>query len=84
MPSVPSVRRMAGAVGLVCLLGAAAAPGARAQCSMCRSALEGSAEAQVLVRQINRGIVFLLAAPFSVAAAIGVAMVKSRRRFQGF
>ena len=64
-------------VGVGCLV---AVPSLEAQCAMCRTALEGSEQGQAMVVQFNRGILFLLAAPFSVAAGIGIAMARSRRR----
>ena len=68
-------------VGAVCLT---APPSVDAQCAMCRSALEGSEQGRVMAKQFNRGIVFLLGAPFTVAAGIGFAMMRSRRRLQMF
>ena len=57
-------------------------PSLDAQCAMCRTALERSEQGQAMAVQFNRGIVFLLGAPFSVAAGIGMAMVRSRRRLE--
>jgi len=68
-------------VGVVCL---AAVPSLEAQCAMCRTALEGSEQGQAMAVQFNRGILFLLGAPFSVAAGIGIAMVRSRHRLGSF
>lgn len=55
-----------------------------AQCAMCRTALEGSEQGRVMAVQFNRGILFLLGAPFAVAAGIGIAMFRSRRRLDSF
>ncbi len=68
-------------VGVGCLV---AVPSLEAQCAMCRTALEGSEQGQAMAVQFNRGILFLLGAPFSVAAGIGIAMVRSRRRLGSF
>lgn len=68
-------------VGVVCL---AAAPSLEAQCAMCRTALESSEQGRILAGQFNRGILFLLGAPFTVAAGIAFAMVRSRRKLEPF
>ena len=68
-------------VGIVCLM---LTPSLEAQCSMCRTALEGSEQGQAMSVQFNRGILFLLGAPFTVAAGIAVAMMRSRRRSASF
>ena len=48
-----------------------AAPGdADAQCSMCRTALEGSEQGKLMAEKFNRGILFLLGAPFTVVAGV--------------
>jgi hypothetical protein len=69
------------AIGVVCL---AAAPELEAQCAMCRTALESSEQGQAMAEHFNRGILFLLGAPFAVAVGIGVAMIRSHRRLQVF
>ena len=69
------------AIGIVCL---AAVPSLEAQCAMCRTALEGSEQGQAMAEHFNRGILFLLGAPFTVAAGIGFAMKRSRRRLESF
>jgi hypothetical protein len=66
-------------VVVVCLV---ATPSLEAQCAMCRTALEGSEQGRAMAVQFNRGILFMLGAPFSVAAGIAIAMVRSRRRLQ--
>ena len=68
-------------LGVVCLM---AVPSLEAQCAMCRTALESSEQGQAMAVQFNRGILFMLGAPFSVAAGIGIAMVRSRRRLESF
>jgi hypothetical protein len=55
---------------------------AGAQCAMCRTALESSAEGRALIEKLNLGIILLIAAPFGIAVAVGVAMAKSRRRLR--
>ena len=68
-------------VGVVWLM---ALPSVEAQCAMCRTALESSEQGRAMAVQFNRGILFLLGAPFGVAALIGIAMVRSRRRLESF
>ncbi len=68
-------------IGLVAALALfVVVPQAGAQCAMCRTALESSADARALIEKLNLGIILLLAAPFGIAVAVGVAMAKSRRR----
>lgn len=59
-------------------------PTLEAQCAMCRTALESSVQGQAIAEKFNRGILFLLGAPFTVAAGIGFAMQRSRKRLQSF
>jgi len=68
-------------LGFVCL---AVVPSVEAQCAMCRTALETSEQGRAMAAHFNRGILFLLGAPFGVAALIGIAMVRSRRRLESF
>ena len=49
---------------------------------MCRTALAHSEEGAAMAEKFNKGIVFLLGASFSVAAGVGVAMRRSRRRIE--
>lgn len=79
-----TVVRVVSVLLLVAIVGLAAVPAAEAQCAMCRTALEGSEQGQALAVQFNRGILFLLGAPFAVAAGIGIAMFRSRRRLESF
>jgi hypothetical protein len=51
-----------------------------AQCAMCRTAIESSEEGKAMAAKLNRGILFLLGAPFGVALAVGTAMRRSRKR----
>jgi hypothetical protein len=53
--------------------------GALAQCPMCRQALM-STEAQGLAAAFRSGILFLLAAPFTVFAAVATVAVRAERR----
>lgn len=62
----------------------AVAPSLGAQCAMCRTALEDSEQGRAMAAHFNRGILFLLGAPFTVAAGIGVAMVRSRKKLETF
>ncbi len=50
-----------------------------AQCAMCRTALLNSPEGQQLASSFNRGILFLLAAPFVVLGAVAFLLWKARR-----
>ena len=70
------------ALALVVFL--AVAPSLGAQCAMCRTALEGSEQGRAMAVQFNHGILFLLGAPFTVAAGIGVAMLRSRKKLESF
>ncbi len=72
------------AVVLVGVVWLVAVPSLEAQCAMCRTALESSEQGRAMAVHFNRGILFLLGAPFSVAAGIGIAMVRSRRRLESF
>lgn len=58
------------------------APPLAAQCAMCRTALVSSEEGAAMAEKFNKGILFLLGAPFSVAAGIAIAMHRSRRRLR--
>ncbi len=49
-----------------------------AQCAMCRTALQQSPEGQELAAGFNRGILFLLLAPFVVTAAMALLVCKAR------
>lgn len=53
-----------------------------AQCAMCRTALISSEEGAAMAEKFNKGILFLLGAPFSVALGVAIAMRRSRRRLQ--
>lgn len=70
--------RLAGGAAIVLALGG----DALAQCAMCRTALESSAEGQLAAASFNHGILFLLAAPFLIVALIAVAMFRARRPSQ--
>jgi hypothetical protein len=59
------------AVATVCLMGDTAA----AQCAMCRRALQ-SPEGQQLAAALRSGILFLLAAPFTVFAVVATLAVR--------
>ncbi|MFQ5789271.1 MAG: hypothetical protein ACE5JI_02230 [Acidobacteriota bacterium] len=50
-----------------------------AQCAMCRSALLSSPEGQAMAAGFNQGILFLLAAPFLIVVAVGVAIGRAQR-----
>ncbi len=48
-----------------------------AQCSMCRTALTGSAEGRDLAQGFNRGIVFLASVPFLIAGTLALLVFQS-------
>ncbi len=50
-----------------------------AQCSMCRTALTGSAEGRDLAQGFNRGIVFLASVPFLIAGTLTLLVFQSTR-----
>ena len=77
-----TMRRIVLALLAILWLFAAARRASDAQCAMCRTALESSEQGQAIAEKFNKGILFLLGAPFSVAAGIGVAMLRSRRRLR--
>lgn len=76
------MRRFVVAVAFVSAVCVSSARPLEAQCSMCRTALEGSEQGRAMAVQLNRGILFLLGAPFTVVAGIGVAMLRSRRKLR--
>ena len=51
-----------------------------AQCSMCRTALTGSAEGRALAQGFNQGILFLASVPFLIAGALTLLVFQSRRQ----
>jgi hypothetical protein len=57
------------AVALACLLGAALARPAQAQCAMCRTTLTASAEGRAMSSSFNRAILLMLFAPYLVVGA---------------
>jgi hypothetical protein len=83
---VPSRRRAPSRLGLLGLFGITLtalltfAPPVAAQCAMCRTALESSAEGQAMAVKLNRGILLLLVAPAGIVGFVGVAMLRSRQR----
>lgn len=50
-----------------------------AQCAMCRAVLE-SEENQSVAKGINNGIVYLMAIPYVLIAAIGIAIYRKMRK----
>ena len=65
---------------LACVVIAALPPATlSAQCAMCRQAL-ASPEGRQLAAALRSGIVLLLAAPFSVFAAVAVLAIRGQRR----
>jgi hypothetical protein len=53
---------------------------AHAQCSICVTALENSPEGRAMAGSFNRGILFLLAAPYAIFGTIGVVIYRSYRK----
>jgi hypothetical protein len=53
---------------------------AHAQCSMCVTALENSLEGKGMAASFNRGILFLLAAPYASLGTAGVFVFRAYRR----
>lgn len=53
---------------------------AHAQCSMCVTALENSLEGKGMAASFNRGILFLLAAPYAILGTAGVVVFRAYRR----
>lgn len=79
MPS----KRIVVVVGLAAfaaLLTVGAAEPVWAQCAMCRTALTESAEGRQLAQGFNRGILFLLAAPYLVFGTLVGSIWVVRRR----
>ena len=50
-----------------------------AQCSMCRAVLQ-SEEGQQTAKGINNGIVYLMAIPYSLVRAVGVAVFRMLKK----
>jgi hypothetical protein len=55
---------------------------ARAQCSMCVTALENSPEGKSMAASFNRGILFLLVVPYAILGTVGVVVFRAYRRKQ--
>ena len=55
---------------------------ARAQCALCRAAVESSEEGRAMALKLNQAILLLLAAPLGVGAAVGAAIYRSRRQLE--
>jgi hypothetical protein len=51
-----------------------------AQCAMCRTALESSAEGQAIAGGFRKGIVLLLAAPYAIFGTIAYFIVRAYQR----
>lgn len=57
-------------------------PAAQAQCAMCVTALENSPEGKSMAASFNRGILFLLAAPYAILGTVGVVLFRAHRKKQ--
>ncbi len=55
-----------------------------AQCSMCRTALTGSAEGRALAQGFNKGIMFLASVPFLIAGTLTLLVFQSTGRYKLF
>ncbi|GEM_PF-2649690 len=53
-----------------------------AQCPMCKTALEQSAEGQHLASAFNTGILFLLCVPFVIVGMVALIVYRQHRRMQ--
>ena len=53
---------------------------AAAQCAMCRTALENSAEGKAIAGSFRLGILFLLAAPYVIFGTVGFMIFRAHRR----
>jgi hypothetical protein len=51
-----------------------------AQCAMCRTALENSAEGQAVAGSFRHGILLLLAAPYLIFATVGFVIFRAYRK----
>lgn len=51
-----------------------------AQCAMCRSALENSVEGQAIAEGLQKGILFLLAAPYAIMGGVGYGVFRALRK----
>lgn len=49
-------------------------------CSMCRTALENSAEGRAVAGSFNYGILFLMGIPYAMFGMAGVAILRAYRR----
>ena len=69
-------------IALIALLVLLTVDGASAQCVMCRQALQ-SPEGRQMIAAFRSGILILIAAPFSVFAAVAVLAVRMNTRRHG-
>ena len=53
---------------------------AHAQCALCVTALENSPEGKGMAASFNRGILFLLAAPYAIIGTSGFMIFRAYRR----
>ena len=69
---------MLAAIAAVALL--LCVPQVHAQCALCVTALENSAEGKGMAASFNRGILFLLAVPYAVFGTAGVVVFRAYRK----
>ena len=81
-PRTKDPGRSRNTLALIALLVLLTVDGASAQCAMCRRALQ-SLEGRQMIAAFRSGILILIAAPFSLFAAVAVLAVRMNRRRHG-
>ena len=76
---IPLKPCLAGFLILLALIALAQTP-AHAQCALCVTALENSPEGRGMAGSFNRGILFLLAAPYAILGTVGIAVFRAYRK----
>ena len=74
-----SVRLLAAFLVVFAVMTLLSAP-ADAQCALCVTALENSPEGRGMAGSFNRGILFLLAAPYAIFGTVGVVVFRAHRK----
>ena len=77
-----TVRRLSAFLLAALVIGVLFQPPVLAQCSMCVTALENSPEGRGMAASFNRGILFLLAAPYAILGTAGVMVFRAYRKKQ--
>jgi hypothetical protein len=68
------------AIALLLMIAVSVAETASAQCALCVTALEQSPEGRAMAGSFNKGILFLLAAPYAMFGMIGFVVYRAYRR----